>query len=48
MNAATVFSQGNYTVSYDVDRGVINIARPQEANTVNSFTLANDDLLQTP
>ena len=29
MNVATVFSQGNYTVSYDVDRGVINIARPQ-------------------
>ena len=48
MNAASVLPGASYTVTYDIDRGVINVTRPQESATTNSFLLANDDLLQTP
>ena len=37
INAVSVLPGGTYTVTYDIDRGFINVSRPQESGTTNSF-----------
>ena len=44
VNAASVLG-GGYTVTYQDDTGTMTVARPREADTVNSFWLVDDDLL---